>query len=151
MLPTPPMHIVAACALISNAAGEILMINSPKRGWEIPGGQIEVGESLLDGLKREIREEAGIIAEISLLTGVYSNVKAPTKVIFTFLGTYTSGDLTTSDESSEVIWVKRDQVLALVTHPAIFDRISDALNFNGRSSIASYTTDPYTRISLQNI
>ena len=147
----PPMHIVAACALISNAAGEILLINSPKRGWEIPGGQIEVGESLIEGLQREIREEAGVIAEISLLTGVYSNLKAPTKVIFTFLGMYVSGDLTPSPESSEVIWARRDQFPALVTHPAIYDRISDALNFAGQVVYRTYTTDPYTRISLQNI
>ncbi|MBI1258347.1 MAG: NUDIX domain-containing protein [Chloroflexi bacterium] len=147
----PPMHIVAACALISNADGEILLINSPKRGWEIPGGQIEVGESLINGLQREIHEEAGVRANIGLLTGVYSNIKVPTKVIFTFLGTYISGDLTPSSESSEVVWVKRDQVLALVTHPALRDRISDTLSFAGHVVYRVYTTDPYTHISLQNI
>ena len=147
----PPMHIVAACALISNPAGEILVINSPKRGWEIPGGQIEIGESLIDGLKREIHEEAGVSVEIGLLTGVYSNIKTPTKVIFVFLGSYVSGDLTTSAESSEVIWAKRDHVLALITHAAIYDRISDALSFTGQVVYRTYTTDPYTRISLQNI
>ena len=147
----PPMHIVAACALISNAAGEILLISSPRRGWEIPGGQIEVGESLIDGLLREIREETGVSAEIGVLIGVYSNVQAPTKVIFTFWGSYVSGDLTPSPESTEVRWVKRDQVLTLVTHPALYDRISDALRFTGQVVYRVYTTDPYTGISLQNI
>ena len=147
----PPMHIVAACALISDAAGDILLINSPKRGWEIPGGQIEIGESLIDGVKREIREETGVNAEIGLLTGVYSNITVPTKVIFTFQGSYISGDLTTSSESSEVIWAARDQALALVTHPAIHDRISDALSFTGQVAYRVYTTDPYTRVSLRNI
>ena len=147
----PPMHIVAACALISNDAGEILLINSPRRGWEIPGGQIEVGELLIDGLQREIREEAGVTAHIGFLTGVYSNIKAPTKVIFTFLGQYISGELTTSPESSEVRWVRRDQALARVTHPALYDRISDSLRFDGQVVYRVYTTDPYTRISLQNI
>src|SRR5882672_5150546 len=127
----PRMHIVAACALISNAGGEILMVRHPTRGWEIPGGQIEEGESLTEGLQREIREEAGISIEIGVLTGVYSNIKAPTKVIFTFLGSYLSGDLTPSPESTEVRWIKRDQVLALVTHRALYDRISDALRFTG--------------------
>ena len=147
----PPMHIVAASGLISNAAGDILMINNPKRGWEIPGGQIEIGESIIDELKREIPEEAGIEAEIDALTGVYSNIKAPTKVIFSFLGSYLAGDLTPSPESTEVRWVRRDQVLALVTHPAIYDRISDALQFTGQVVYRVYRTDPYTQISLEKI
>jgi 8-oxo-dGTP diphosphatase len=146
-----PMHIVAACALISNAVGEILMVKNPERGWEIPGGQIEVGESILDGLKREIFEEAGVTTEIDQLTGVYSNIKPPTKVIFVFLGSYLSGNLTTSPESSEVCWVKRDQALAFVTHQAIHDRISDALGFTGLVVYRVYTTDPHTRISLHRI
>ena len=147
----PPMHIVAACALISNAAGELLLINSPNRGWEVPGGQVEVGESLIEGVRREIREEAGVSVEIGLLTGVYSNIKAPTKVIFVFLGSYISGDLTTSAESSEVTWIKRDQVLARITHAAIHDRISDALSFKGQVFYRVYTTDPYVPISVTNI
>jgi 8-oxo-dGTP diphosphatase len=149
----PPTHIVAACALISNASGEILLINSPRRGWEVPGGQIEEGQSLIDGLQREIREETGTNAEIGVLTGVYSNIKAPTKVIFAFLGTYQSGELTTSSESTDVRWFARKNVLAQITHPALHDRIADMLDFTIQREVVYrvYTTDPYIRISLQKI
>ncbi len=148
-----PTHIVAACALISNTQGEILLVNHPRRGWEVPGGQIEEGESLLEGLQREIYEETGTTAEIGALTEVYSNVKAPTKVIFAFLGTYVSGELTTSPESTEVGWFPRADVLAKVTHPALNDRIADMLNFPSNREVVYrvYTNDPYVQISVQSI
>ncbi len=39
-----PRHIVAVAGLISNDNGEILLVRSPRRGWEFPGGQVEEGE-----------------------------------------------------------------------------------------------------------
>src|SRR5262245_52897012 len=107
----PPQHIVAASALITNPEGKILLIKSPRRGWECPGGQVEEGETLIEALQREIREEAGVEATIGALVGVYSNIQPPTKVIFGFLGEWVSGDLTTSDESPETEWVNRSDVL----------------------------------------
>jgi 8-oxo-dGTP diphosphatase len=149
----PPTHIVAACALISNTRGEILLVKHPRRGWEVPGGQVEEGESLIHGLEREIREETGTAAEIGVLTGVYSNVKAPTKVIFAFLGTYQFGELTPSPESPEVRWFPREDVLAQITYPALRDRIADMLGFAATGEVVYrvYTTEPYIPISLQYI
>lgn len=43
---TPPKHIVSAAAVVINDQNEILLIKGPRRGWEMPGGQVEVGESL---------------------------------------------------------------------------------------------------------
>lgn len=145
------MHIVAASALITNSEGDVLLIKSPRRGWEPPGGQVEVGETLIDALIREIQEETGVTAEIGDLVGVYSNLKPPTKVIFGFIGAYIDGDLTTSHESPEVAWVARDEVLTLVTHPAVKVRLQDALEFVGQVIYRAYTPDPYTEHSAQEI
>jgi 8-oxo-dGTP diphosphatase len=145
----PPKHVVAASGLITNAQGEVLMVLSPKRGWEMPGGQVEEGEALIDGLQREIREESGVIAAISTLVGVYSSVKMPSKVIFAFLGTWESGELTPSHESPEVEWVTRDKVLERITHPAIYDRMKDMLDFSGRVTYRVYTIDPYEVRSVE--
>ena len=54
-----PTHLVSVAALVTNEAGEILLVKSPWRGWEYPGGLIEPGETFQDALKREVREEAG--------------------------------------------------------------------------------------------
>ncbi|MEQ8674667.1 MAG: NUDIX hydrolase [Aggregatilineales bacterium] len=142
--PNYPTHIVAVSALITNMEGDVLMIRSPRRGWEPPGGQVEVGETLIEALIREIQEETGITAEISDLVGVYSNLKAPSKVIFGFLGEYVDGDLTPSHESPEVVWMSPDDVLQRVTHPAVKMRLEDALEFVGQVVYRAYTPDPFT-------
>lgn len=151
-MPTP-MHIVAACALITNHQEEILLVRHPRRGWEVPGGQIEEGESVVEGLQREIWEETGTLAEIGKMTGVYSNVTPPTKVIFAFQAAYSSGALTPSSESPEVRWFPRDQVLSLVKHAALHERISDMLSFASTQAVTYrvYTTEPYQSLSVRTI
>lgn len=41
-----PKHIVSAAAVVLNENNEILLIRGPQRGWEMPGGVVEIGESL---------------------------------------------------------------------------------------------------------
>lgn len=71
-------------ALITNTEGEILVLDSgdwhlknQKRHWDIPGGRIQEGHSILDTLKREVEEETGIntILSSELFTVVESNFK----------------------------------------------------------------------------
>jgi len=142
-----PTHIVAACGLITNEVGEVLLMRHRQRGWEVPGGQVEEGEDLIAGLQREIEEETGITVTVGQLTGIYSNLQSdentPTKVIFAFLGAKSAGNLRTSPESPEVRWVPREKVLDMVTHPALHDRIKDMLEFTGRVIYRAYTNPPY--------
>ena len=138
-----PKHIVAVSGLISHPDSKILLIRSPRRGWEFPGGQVEEGENLIEALQREIQEETGVTASIGALVGVYSNIKSPTKLMFGFLGDYVSGELQTSDESLETEWVARDSVLQRVSNSAIYDRMKDMIDFSGRVIYRVYTNNPY--------
>ena len=63
-------HFVSCAALVTNQAGEILLVKSPLRGWEYPGGLIEPGETFQQALKREVREEAGVEIEITGFVGI---------------------------------------------------------------------------------
>ncbi|MCY4403680.1 MAG: NUDIX hydrolase [Candidatus Poribacteria bacterium] len=140
---TDPKHIVAVSGLITHPNGQVLLIRSPRRGWEFPGGQVEEGENLIEGLQREIKEESGVNVTIGSLVGVYSNIRSPSKVIFGFLGKFVNGKLTTSDESVETKWVDRDSVLDKITNPIIQDRLKDMLNFKGQIIYRVYSTNPY--------
>lgn len=148
-----PTHIVSVCALIENDDGKILMIKNPVRGWEIPGGQVEVGETLTEALKREIKEESGIDIEIGNLTSVHSNIgigvqydgvnPIPTIVNFGFTAKALSGKLTTSEESLEVCWFERGKVLDLIYEEFIRDRVNCMLNYDGRVTYGAYSRNPY--------
>ena len=70
-----PTHFVSVAALVTNDEGQILLVNSPWRGWEYPGGLIEPGETFQDALKREVREEAGVEIEITGFIGICKNVE----------------------------------------------------------------------------
>ncbi|SDI27729.1 ADP-ribose pyrophosphatase YjhB, NUDIX family [Sinosporangium album] len=110
--------------VVVNDAGDLLMIHrTDNDNWAVPGGAIDLGESLTDAAVRETREETGIDCEITGLVGIYTD---PRHVIY-----YTSdgearqefsimltarpvgGQPTTSTESREVRWVPRDLVEAL--------------------------------------
>lgn len=145
---THPRHIAAVSALIVHPDGRILLIKSPRRGWEFPGGQVEEGENLIEALKREIKEEAGVEVEVGRLAGVYSNIKPPSKVIFGFLAEYASGELKTSDESLETRWFDRQEALRRVSNAAIRGRLIDMLDFDGAPVYRVYSTNPY-RIDSQ--
>lgn len=133
-----PQHTVAVSGLVSDPlTGRVLLIRSPRRGWEFPGGQVEQGESLIEALVREIQEETGVLVEVGELVGVYSNTHTHV-VMFSFLCEWLDGKLKTSPESLEVAWVDRDIALERVTNPAIYDRLRDMLDFHGTVVYRAY-------------
>ena len=71
---TFPAHIVAAAGYVEDKNGNMLLVKTYHRGWDAPGGQIEIGENIEQGVLREILEESGIIALARCLAGIYSNI-----------------------------------------------------------------------------
>lgn len=122
-----PTHLVSVAALVTNSEGKILLVNSPWRGWEYPGGLIEPGETFQQALHREIREEAGVEVEIIGFVGICKNVGKDI-VNIDFTAKYVSGELTTSDESTEVIWATPEQAMELITFPLTKKRLANMLS-----------------------
>lgn len=124
---TPPKHIVSAATIVINELGEILLIKGPRRGWEIPGGQVEEGESLKDAAIRETKEETGMDIEVLKFCGVFQNVN--NSICNTlFLAKPVGGKLTTSPESLVVGFYPIEQALELVTFNNFKERIEYCLD-----------------------
>jgi 8-oxo-dGTP pyrophosphatase MutT (NUDIX family) len=107
--------------VVVNEAGDVLMIRrSDNDNWAVPGGAIDLGESMIQAAVRETREETGIECEITGLVGIYTDPKhvllytsnGEVRQEFSILltGVATDGRPTPSSESSEVRWVPREDV-----------------------------------------
>ncbi|WP_042199303.1 NUDIX hydrolase [Paenibacillus camerounensis] len=153
-----PTHIVAVSGIVENEEGHILLVKTYHGGWVCPGGQVETGENLMDALIREIKEESGIDVTVSQLYGVVSNTgvhkwydgvtAVPTKVMLDFICKPVGGELCTSDETSDCRWVAKEQVLELITAPAIRARYQAYLDFDGKTQYLDYVTKPDFEVKL---
>lgn len=119
-------HIVSASVVVLDRDKNILLVKGPKRGWELPGGQVEHGEKILDALMREVHEETKAeIKEVSY-RGLFHNI-AESTVNLLFLAEYGGGKLSKSKESLDVAFFKPDEVSKLVTYSNFFKRIEHVL------------------------
>jgi ADP-ribose pyrophosphatase YjhB (NUDIX family) len=63
----------AVSAVIFDRRGRLLLQQRSDGGqWGLPGGSVEIGESVRDAVTREVREETGLIVAVRRLVGVYS-------------------------------------------------------------------------------
>jgi 8-oxo-dGTP pyrophosphatase MutT (NUDIX family) len=134
----PPANSVVPSAnvIVENTAGEVLVIRRTDNGnYALPGGGMDLGESLTDTARRECREETGYDIEVTGLVGVFSN---PGHVLH-----YTSNDEVRQElsivyhahpisdsphghdnEASEILWIPRDRLLELdPMHPTMRYRL----------------------------
>ncbi|MCO5968256.1 NUDIX domain-containing protein [Actinoallomurus soli] len=107
--------------VVANAQGEILLIRrTDNDNWAVPGGAIDLGESLAQAAVRETKEETGIDCEITGLVGIYtdpkhvmhytSNDEVRQEFSIVLTARPVGGTPTPSSESSEVRWVAPDDV-----------------------------------------
>ncbi len=79
MQPAPdrnrPTEIRSGVAgIIRNGQGEILLQRRSDNGlWGLPGGSVEIGETVGQAIVREVEEETGLRVEVERLIGVYSD------------------------------------------------------------------------------
>lgn len=136
-------HKVSAAAMVTNDRGEILLVNSPWRGWEYPGGLLEPGETFQQALRREVREEAGVEIEITGFVGICKNVEMNI-VNIDFTARYVSGELTPSEESTEVIWATPEQAMKLITFPLTRKRLENMLSGDSQVHLFGFRREPFT-------
>lgn len=118
---------VAASAVVADDAGNILLLRRTDSGnWALPGGTMELGESLPACAVREVLEETGLVVEITGLVGTYTDprhviayddgeVRQQFNVCFT--ARISAGTLAASGESTALRFVSPAELDRLPVHP----------------------------------
>src|SRR5689334_11794231 len=134
----PDRITAGVSAAIFDDAGRLLMMHRTDNGfWGLPGGKMEIGESVTQAIQREVFEETGLDVSVGRLIGVYSDpahymiASYPGGdlvhyVNLCFLCTKTGGTLRGSDEGLELDFFAPDALpeKVLLSHRV---RIADAL------------------------
>ena len=124
--------MIGVGAVIEDRAGRILLVKHiPERGgfwqgkWICPGGELKSGETIEEGIKREVREETQL--EIELIAPLHpfdrivrSGDKVSLHVIYIdYLARVTGGELKTGSDIGEAVWVEKERV------PQIWEELHD--------------------------
>ena len=114
--PAPNSMVPSVNVVVENNRREVLLIRRTDNGnYALPGGAIDLGESMAQAAVREVKEETGIECEITGLVGIYtdprhiilytSNNEARQEFSIVLTARMTGGAPTTSSESDEVVWM----------------------------------------------
>ncbi len=119
--PVASVIVPSVNVAVSNDLGELLLIRrTDNDNWALPGGGVDIGESVPQAAVRETREESGIECEITGLSGIYTDpqhvilytsngeVRQEFSVVLTARAI--GGQLSASSETSEARWVHLDEV-----------------------------------------
>ena len=134
---------IAVNALVFNGQGEVLLAKRTDNGlWCIPGGHVDLGETLSQACVRELFEETGLKAEVVRLVGIYSDPQNSLHIAqgpewhtvrVSFLCEITGGTITSSDETSEIRYFPIGKLPPLITDHAL--RIQDGLQARSETVI----------------
>ncbi|MEW2082209.1 NUDIX domain-containing protein [Streptomyces sp. NPDC005283] len=124
--PKPNSLVVAASAVVTDEAGRILLQRRRDNElWALPGGGMDMSDSLPGTAVREVKEETGLDVGITGLVGTYTDprhviaytdgeVRRQFNVCFT--ARVLGGRLATSDESTELRFVSPEELDTLPMH-----------------------------------
>jgi len=117
---------VAVGAVIEDGKGRILLVrHKPERGgfwqgkWICPGGELELGEEIGAGIKREIKEETNLeIDLVKPLTPFDRIVKSAEGinlhvVYIDYIANLVGGELEVGSDVGEALWVEKDKLGSL--------------------------------------
>ena len=139
---------IGVSALIFREDEILLAHRSDIDWWNLPGGGMELGETLEETVKREVLEETGLQVAIERLVAVYSKPQKQ-EVVLSFLCRITGGELTTTLESRECRFFSPSAIPAN-TLPKHRQRIEDALLNEERALIRNQLSSTFQDQGLSN-
>jgi ADP-ribose pyrophosphatase YjhB (NUDIX family) len=125
--PEPNSLVVATSAVVVDGQGRVLLQRRADSGnWALPGGGMEMDESLAGSVIREVKEETGYDVEVTGLVGTYTDpghiiAYSDGEVRRQFNICYTAriigGEMRISDESTAIRFVDPTELAELPLHP----------------------------------
>ena len=111
-------------ALIFDDARRILLAQrggEPLKGWwSLPGGVLETGETLVDGVRREVLEETGLVVEPVKLFEIFERIMRDAEgraeyhyVLMDYICRVIGGTMAPADDCADLRWVARDELASL--------------------------------------
>ncbi len=137
--------VPAASAIVANSEGKILLHRrSDNTLWGLPGGAMEIGESIGETIVREVKEETGLDVKVEYIVGIYSNPKhviafsdgeVRQEFSICFACKIVGGELRVSEESFEVSFFSPAGIEQLPMHESNRLRIKHYLEHRGQPVI----------------
>ncbi|WP_017595784.1 NUDIX hydrolase [Nocardiopsis potens] len=136
--PEANSRVPSVNVFVVNERDEVLMIRrTDNDNWAVPGGAIDLGESVPQAAVRETEEESGITCEITGIVGTYTDPKhiiyytsdgeARQEFSIALTARPISGEPRPSDESKEVLWVSKEELKDLTMDRSMRMRIDHFL------------------------
>ena len=133
----PDAPLVGVAAAVFNDLGQVLLVKRgrpPGQGsWGLPGGLLDLGESLEAGAVREVREECGVEIEIRGLAGLFQPVERDGAgriryhyVVIDYWASHLSGVPTAQDDAADAAWVDLSDLPGLSMNPETRSVIREA-------------------------
>ena len=125
-----PLHPVASTHAVVLDGDSVLLVqraHQPSSGWwSVPGGVIELGETVFEAVLREVREECGIEIKPQQVIDVVDNIIMSADgiprfhfVIIYVLAQRLAGEVRANSDAQAVRWVTRDELNSMPVVPAV--------------------------------
>jgi ADP-ribose pyrophosphatase YjhB (NUDIX family) len=135
----PERPILAVSAAIVRA-GQVLVVRrarAPANGlFSLPGGVVEIGETLVEALVREVREETSMAIEPVGLAGYRETITRDRDgrverhfVILPFAARWLAGEPVLNEELSEARWLRPAELAGLPTTPGLAEIVANAFEW----------------------
>jgi ADP-ribose pyrophosphatase YjhB (NUDIX family) len=140
-----PEHPIIGVGAVIVAGGRALLVRrgtEPLRGeWSVPGGMLELGEKLRDGVRREALEETGVEVEpsevLDVFDSIFTDAQGQTQyhyVLIDYLCHPVSGEARAGSDVSDVRWVSAEALPAMGLRESIEQVVRKGLTQAAKSS-----------------